>query len=103
VAIVWVMATHTIWKFPVALTDEFTITMPRKARPLTVQVQDGAPYVWALVDPGWVRVQRRFRLAGTGHPIEDAGLWQYVGSFQLRDGALVFHLFVWPTDDGEPS
>lgn len=35
----------------------------------------------------------RFRLAGTGHPIAEADL-RYVGTFQLADGALVFHVFI---------
>ena len=84
----------TVYKYDVPTEDEFTIAMPAGARVLTFQVQHDALMLWALVDPDARETNRRFRLAGTGHPIwhDDAAL-RFVGTVQLHGGALVFHLF----------
>ena len=38
---------------------------------------------------------RHFRLSGTGHPLGEDYLRiiNYIGTFQMENGALVFHLF----------
>lgn len=83
---------RTIWKFPIPIADYFELDMPIGADVLAVQVQRGKPQLWAVVDPEARKVQTGFCLHGTGHPVSDqAG--RYVGSFQLMDGDLVFHLF----------
>lgn len=87
---------RTVYKYPVTLDDAFALQLPRGAQLLTVQVQRGEPVLWALVDPGAPDETRTFRLAGTGHRIDDADLLTYVGTFQLHGGALVFHLFAYP-------
>ncbi len=85
---------NAIWKYPIPVADEFQLEMPMGARPLTVQVQDGKPYLWALVNTEFDVEPHRFRLAGTGHPLEeDVWSYAYVGTFQVRDGRLVFHVF----------
>ncbi len=84
----------TIWKFPLPAPDDVvTLMMPRGAVVLSVQVQHETPCVWALVDPEAPKVPRRFRWAGTGHPLDLRGFWKFVGTFQLHGGDLVFHLF----------
>lgn len=80
-----------VWKYYVPIEDEFTLLLPAGARILAVQAQHNEPQMWALVDPNAAPQPRRFRLAGTGHPIE--GEWSYLGSFQVHGGNLVFHLF----------
>lgn len=85
-----------VWKYPLPIDDEVSVEMPEGACPLTVQVQGGRPTLWALVDPDAVPTTRRFRIAGTGHPI-GADVGAHVGTFQLADGGLVFHVF----DGGE--
>lgn len=83
-----------VFKYPVDLTDYFTINMPQGSEVLTVQMQGVVmqPYVWALVDTDNPPAPVHFRLAGTGHPIDDT-IDKYVGTFQLQGGTLVFHLF----------
>lgn len=88
----------TIWKFPVRMTDSFAVEMPRGARLLSVQVQNGEPCLWALVDSSAPSVDRSFALRGIGHEVGELDLSAFVGTFQLRGGGLVFHLF----DLGEP-
>lgn len=92
---------HSVYKYPIPIEDTFTISMPAGATVLTVQTQqssqdvwrgEAGPNIWVLVDPTALHEPRHFRLAGTGHPIEEK-LGRYVGTFQLSGGQLVFHLF----------
>ena len=82
----------TIWKFDLPVGDQAALQMPIGAKVLAVQVQRGTPCIWAEVDPdaGWE--QRLFVIRGTGHPFR-GGERQYVGTFQLEGGALVFHVY----------
>ena len=82
---------HSVFKYPVPFADHFNVETHEGARPLSVQIQRGEPQVWMLVDTKAPKVRKRFRLAGTGHPIRDAVL--FVGTFQVDGGTLVFHLF----------
>jgi hypothetical protein len=86
------MTTKQVWKFDVRPGD-FTVDMPRGAHVLTVQMQHERPMMWALVDPTEPVQKRRFVLVGTGHPVVNAEWMRYVGTFQVREGQLVFHLF----------
>jgi hypothetical protein len=84
----------TVYKYPIAGADEFTLSLPVGAQLLSVQMQNGQPCLWALVDPDTRPVNRKFRLAGTGHPIEQSNVeLKYVSTFQANGGALVFHVF----------
>lgn len=84
----------TIWKYEIAIADEQVIQMPGGAEILTVQVQHGTPCIWAIVDSDNASNPRRFRMYGTGHKVDETGT--YVGTFHIRNGTLVFHLFVIP-------
>lgn len=91
-------ACRVIWKYPVRIDDKFALEMPKGAQVLAVQTQNGAPQLWALVDPDAEHESRRFALLGTGHYLTPEALEHgltYRGTFQVRDGALVFHLFEW--------
>ena len=84
---------QTIYKYAVTMSDTFTLAMPANAQVLSVQVQHGHPQLWALVDPDAPKQPRTFRVVGTGHPMEDAGRCRFIGTFQVENGYLVFHLF----------
>lgn len=86
----------TIWKFPLETTDEQVVDMPSGAKALTVQTQDGCACLWALVNPDNATVEHRLiRIYGTGHSIpKHPG--DYIGTYQLCNGALVFHVFEAP-------
>lgn len=88
------MSGRVVWKYALEATDWQTIEMPGGAEVLTVQVQHGEPVLWALVDPDNELMERTFRMAGTGHRnLAYFGLGRYVGTFQLEDGGLVFHVW----------
>lgn len=82
-----------IYKYPVEVADVQTILLPLGAQILTVQEQNGQPYIWAIVNPETDSEPRRFRLYGTGYNIETDNVLKYIGTFQLLCGRLVFHLF----------
>lgn len=83
-----------VWKWPLNVVDKQDIFMPAGAEMLTVQVQDGKPCLWAMVDPSLPKERRVLCTAGTGHAIQEETGLDYVGTYQLEDGALVFHVFV---------
>jgi len=84
----------TVWKYPLYTEDYFSLSLPSGSEILTVQMQHGSPQIWALVNPDNQEEERKFRLAGTGHNIEHAKEdMKYIGTFQLYDGDLIFHLF----------
>jgi hypothetical protein len=84
----------TVWKYPVTIIDDWTISLPAGAQVLTVANQGEQACLWALVDPSQPTTERRrFRIAGTGHPIGTSDDLRYINTFQLMAGALVFHLF----------
>ena len=79
-----------IWKFMIGIgTGEQRIQMPQGAKPLSVQLQNGAPALWALCDEGSPTVSRRIWAYGTGDAMIRA--WPFVGTLQI--GAAVLHYF----------
>lgn len=82
----------TIHKFPIKITDDQTVIMEVGAEILTVQMQRGEPFLWAIVDTGNELEDRNIEVIGTGHPIEGTNR-KYIGTFQTHDGQLVFHVF----------
>lgn len=70
--------------------------MPNGAEILAVHVQKNEPCIWALVDSEQPLQARFFDIFGTGHmispPLETLER-KYIGSFQLQQGQLVFHVF----------
>lgn len=85
----------TIWKYPVQLTDRFAADLPQNARILTVDTQQGDPQMWFHVDTDEPVVRRHFAVVGTGHQMPvDCEYPTYMGSFQLANGNLVFHVFM---------
>ena len=83
----------TIWKFPLVVTQEQEINMPRGGEILTVQTQYNGPCVWAIVDPDQPVEPRRLRMFGTGHPFAIDAPHRHIGTFQSHGGSLIFHVF----------
>ena len=83
----------TIWKYEI--TDHQVIEMPIGAEILMVQKQRGEPCMWALVDPTKPKENRVFRVFGTGEsiPYDMCKCGNYLGTYQLYQGAYVFHVF----------
>jgi hypothetical protein len=83
----------TIWKYEFTISDRIIIEMPKEAEILSVQMQHNKPCLWVLVDPNIEKEKRYFELSGTGHPVDmNIERW-FIGTFQMADGDLVFHLW----------
>lgn len=83
----------TVWKFPLKVTGSQIILIPKINYPLTVQIQGSEPCLWAVVDPDSPRIHVIVRTFGTGQT-DITHEMDYIGTYQLADGGLVFHIFV---------
>jgi hypothetical protein len=90
----------TVYKYPFIIDDEFSIEFPVGTKVLCWNFQNGVPCIWALIDPDETEKKTcHFRLAGTGHPIEESK-WTdetnlvYINTVFLNEGSLVLHLFL---------
>lgn len=81
-----------IWKYELKVDGVQKINMPEGAKILTVQTQFDNPCIWALVNPTNTLTVRNFEIYGTGHNIQ-IGSRQYIGTFQVNSGFLIFHVF----------
>lgn len=86
------MSTERVYKYDLPIGDWISVRMPEGAQALCVQTQHGAPQLWARVDIERPPVVHHFRMVGTGHDL-GTNVGRYVGTVQLHDGALVFHVF----------
>jgi hypothetical protein len=83
----------TIYKYPLVSPAINAIELPVGAQVLTVQMQGSNPQIWALVDLDEKAVElRKFYIYGTGDQMPD-NPGQYIGTFQMKDLGLVWHLF----------
>jgi hypothetical protein len=85
---------RTIWKFPLDFAHEQRIAMPEAAELLCVQVQHGVPCLWAIVIPDAATVKRTVATYGTGFPMDVRQAENYVGTYQIRGGDEVYHVFI---------
>lgn len=81
----------SIWKWEIPITSHFSLPMPKGARVLSVQMQNGAPVVWAEVSQDAAREARSFHVVGTGTPLPMGVSLKYVGTIQ--QGHYVWHLY----------
>jgi len=87
-----------IFKYQLQPKPENLVEMPKGSRVLTIQTQGSAPNIWAEIDPDAPRIKRKFFIVATGQPMEIPETSSYLGTFQIQDGALVFHVY---TDNTE--
>lgn len=81
-----------IWKYVLEIKDVQQISMPESAKLLTVQVQNNALCLWALVDKAKPMVEKMIKIYGTGNEIPFfTRAKDYIGTVQM--GQLVWHVF----------
>lgn len=84
----------TIYRFDVPVADGFALNIPEFAKVLCVGERGGTGHMWVMLDPESTKVvTRKFRVIGTGHPIPDHEKLEYVGTFFMAGGKLVWHVF----------
>lgn len=82
----------TIYKYELKTTDTQSILVHKGAKPLAIQLQNGIPHIWLLIDIEANPEFREIRIYGTGHPITDTNNFDYLGTYQYEK--LVFHAFI---------
>jgi hypothetical protein len=81
----------TVYKYPLLIADVQEARLPLGAQLLSVQMQNGHPCLWALVDTEAPKGYRKIIMTGTGTPAENVG--RHISTFQMNGGALVWHVF----------
>ena len=81
-----------IWKWPLEDVTTQEILAPQGAKFLDAQVQGGVVCLWGLCDERAPKEPRTIWIYGTGAKIPDEP-GEYIATFQMYDGALVFHVF----------
>jgi len=79
-----------VYKYAIHETVVSTLELPKYSKILCVQMQQGKPKIWALVDTKQPLEARKFLVIYTGQEFQDSGS-NYIGTYQV--GALVYHLF----------
>lgn len=80
-----------IFKYQIHL-PETEIEIPDNSAPLCVQMQNGQPHVWIIHhDLEAPKKTIKFTVIGTGHEFKPQGA--YLGTFQVYEGSLIFHVF----------
>lgn len=84
----------SIHKVTLLIADEQRVKLPTIARAVAVQVQRGYISMWAEVETSAPLRTYQVLTRGTGHPVPSG--YAYLGTYQIDDGALVFHVYVEP-------
>ena len=87
----------TIHKYPLEYVERQTIALPKGCHTLCVQIQDGEPCLWAVVNPKKPKIDCTIIMSGTGaHDAlqfkTDPREVRYLGTVQTR--GCVWHYFV---------
>lgn len=83
----------TVYKYPLELKDEQTLTLPRGAKILCTKCVRGQLCLYALVDPAVEAEARKFAIVGTGYSLPDSDSAEYIDTVFYRTEQLVFHIF----------
>lgn len=82
----------TIHKYPLMIQDRQIVEISTGAELLSVQMQEGIPCLWALVEPHQMPAPMEIFIFGTGQPVYVPGL-VFIDTFQIPEQGLVFHVF----------
>lgn len=82
-----------IWKYTLGASDTLYIRMPQNAHALSVAVQKEIPCLWVIVHPENELQPVRVKVLMTGQKFQLDTLDTFVGTYQLFDGDLIYHVF----------
>jgi hypothetical protein len=73
-----------IYKFPIPVSEKFTLDLPRDADIIRIDDVDGWFFAWVLLNPEEEKVPRFFECYKTGQPIETSvNALKYLGHFKM--------------------
>jgi hypothetical protein len=83
----------TIYKYPLQTEEVQKVFIKGFVKFLCVQTQQNKPMIWCVVDDKYLNdVEITIVTVGTGHEL-NVEPNMYVGTYQLFNGGLVFHVF----------
>ncbi len=78
---------NVIYKYQLPILEKFTLQLPKGAKILRVDVVEGVPNLWALVNKHAVEDERKFEMYKTGQDIgTDTDYMKYLGNLKLFVG-----------------
>jgi len=84
---------NAVWKYPLLIQRNQTVTIPRNSHLLVAQLQHGVVCLWVRVDRERTETETiNILMVGTGHDIPEDFL-SHLGTVQLEEGTLVLHIF----------
>ena len=85
-----------IWKYKLEITDNQTVSMPRRSVPLFIGVQNNQPVMWVRIETTLGLTDYKVRIIGTGHKFMLDNEYKYRGTFQVNNSGVEFvgHVFV---------
>lgn len=83
---------RTIYKYPLSHGLQQVRHIPVGANIISVQMQNGVPCIWAIVDTTAEVIPVQFQIYGTGQEIPTDCRLKHIGSIQ--DGQYVWHVFM---------
>ena len=85
---------QVVYKYLANTGDTTLLMLPQGAKILTVQKQGTQICFWVLQYAGQAPTQtRRILKVGTGHTFDDTKQYEYIGTVQELEGALIWHYF----------
>jgi len=84
----------TIWKYPLKIQSEQSIEAPIEFVPLSIQMQDGTPTLWALVDEVGPRGIFPILMVGPGWTGERGLINGDLHLGTVQDGKFEWHYFL---------
>lgn len=83
-----------IYEYPLTITPNQFLSLPKAAKILTVQTKSNVPYVFALVDPREEKEEVPIYIVGTGSSFPNPISLEYIGTVQIVDrDTVVWHIF----------
>lgn len=79
-----------IHKYKLEVVVVQTVLMAKGAIILALQLQDGDPHIWAVVDTEELKEEVAIHTYGTGVAITEPGNYEYIDTYQYQD--LVLHV-----------
>ena len=83
-----------IFKYQLSLSAEINIVRGPIIRPLTIEMQNGAPCLWAVVETCLPDMEFEVTCVMTGQEMPDVSPGDYLNTTLLEDGQLVLHWFI---------
>lgn len=82
-----------IGKFRLNVTDRQTLMIPAPANIRSVIEQYGDVMLYAEMNDGAEMLERKIRIYGTGHKMDEPHTGQFIGTVSTEQGQLIWHIY----------